>query len=264
MIIAQILLPGVSDYERKSQRIDVAALSAHHDVRVGTVAGADIIHVYAPASLNPAAVRDLTLPFVCNAPSKPRRFQWRRVTQPARVISPLKETATFIPEAVDDSYFEAPATHQPGDRATIGTFARPSIRNIVEQTATRIHRFRDDIDWLLFDAAPSIAELHAVDLWVDPATAEDDYDGFAAEALVAGNAVVASRTGINTQRLEKGRTGMLVPPGDPNELTHAILTALFKQELRHSRITAAQQTASKFRMRHRAQALIQLYESILQ
>ena len=265
MIIAQLLLPGASDYERKSQRIDVAALSAEHDVRVGTVAGADIVHVYGPTSLNPAAVRDLTLPFICNARSKARRFQWRTVTQPARVISPLKETAeTFIPEAVDDGYFEAPATHQPGDRATIGTFARPSIRNIVEQTATRIHRFRDDVDWLLFDTAPSVAELQSVDLWVDPATAEDDFDGFVAEALVAGNAVVASRIGINTQRLEKGRSGLLVPRGDPNELTHAILTALFKQELRHSRTTAAQQTASKFRMRHRAHALIRLYESILQ
>jgi hypothetical protein len=264
MIVAQLLLPGASDYERKAQQIDIAALSAEHDVRVGTVAGADIVHVYAPTDLNPATVRDLTV-FVSNARPKVRRFAWRRITEPVRVISPLKETAeTFIPEAVEDSYFEAPATHQPGQRATVGTFARPSIRNIVEQAATRIHRFRDDVDWLLFDAAPSIAELRAVDVWVDPATAEDDFDGYVAEALVAGNAVIASRTGLNTQRLEKGRTGILVPPGDPNELTHAILTALFKQELQQTRITAAQQTASKFRMRHRARALIQLYESILQ
>jgi Glycosyl transferases group 1 len=264
MIIAQLLLPGASDYERKSQQIDAVALSAEHDVRLGTVAGADIVHIYGPATLHPAAVRDLTLPFVSNARPKVRRFAWRRVTEPLRVISPLKETAdAFIPEAVDDKYFEALAAHQPGERATVGTFARPSIRNIVEQTATRIHRFRDDVDWLLFDAAPSIAELHAVDLWVDPATAENDFDGFVAEALVAGNVVIASRTGINTQRLEKGRTGILAPPGDANELTHAILTALFKPELRDNTITAAQQTASKFRMRHRARALIQLYESIL-
>lgn len=265
MIIAQLLLPGASEYERKSQLIDVAALSVEHEMRVGTVAGADIVHIYGAAALDPAAVRELTLPYVSNARAKVRRFAWRRVTEPIRVISPLKETAeAFIPEAVDDRYFEALATHQPGARATVGTFARPSIRNVVEQTATRIHRFRDDVDWLLFDAVPSIADLRAVDVWVDPATAEDDYDGFVAEALVAGTDVIASRTGINTQRLEKGRTGILAPMGDANELTHAILNSLFKRELQHNRITAAQQTASKFRMRHRARALIQLYESILQ
>ena len=82
--------------------------------------------------------------------------------------------------------------------------------------------------------------------------------------MAAGKAVVASRTTINTQRLEKGRTGILVPLHDPNELTHAILAALFKPELAQNKIAAAQQTVSKFRARHRVRALIQLYESILQ
>jgi glycosyltransferase involved in cell wall biosynthesis len=93
---------------------------------------------------------------------------------------------------------------------------------------------------------------------------ENDFDGFVAEAIVAGTAVIASRTAINVQRLEKGRTGVLVPAGDPNEWTHAILAALFKAEFRHSKTVAAQQTASTFRPRHRARALIELYESILQ
>jgi glycosyltransferase involved in cell wall biosynthesis len=101
-----------------------------------------------------------------------------------------------------------------------------------------------------------------VDVWADPAIDENDYDGFVAEAIAAGVPVIASRTAINTQRLEKGRTGVLVPPRDPNEWTHAILAALFKPEFRHSKTVAAQQTASKFRPRHRARALIQLYESI--
>ena len=41
---------------------------------------------------------------------------------------------------------------------------------------------------------------------------ENDFDGFVAEAIAAGTAVIASRTAINVQRLEKGRTGVLVPP----------------------------------------------------
>jgi hypothetical protein len=301
VIIAQLLLPGASAYERKSQATDAAALAAEHDVRVGDIASADIVHIYAPRILDPAALRDITLPFVSNARPKAPRFAWRKVRQPARVITPFKEPTpppqattnqltsaleddetarrrnrqpapleTFIPEAVDDRYFEA-ATQQRSNpastehaRSTIGTFSRPSIRNIVEQTATRIHRFRDDVDWLLFDEQPSLEDLRGVDIWVDPAVEEEDADGFVAEAMAAGKAVVASRTALNAQRLEKGRTGILVPPHDPNELTHAILAALFKPELAQNKITAAQQTVSKFRARHRVRALVQLYESILQ
>ena len=85
-----------------------------------------------------------------------------------------------------------------------------------------------------------------------------------AEALVAGNVVVASRTIINVTRLEKGRTGFLAPPNDPNELTHAILAALFKPELGQEKLSAARQTISKFRPRQRLRALVPIYESLLQ
>lgn len=199
VIIAQLLLPGASAYERKSQAIDAASLADERDVRVGEIADADLIHIYAPRILDPSALRDIALPFVSNAHPKAARFNWRKERQPARVITPLKDPTltheasaprdhatatpdddtarrrdrkippleTFIPEAVDDRYFE-PATKQPGTRATIGTFIRLSIRNIVEQTATRIHRFRDDVDWLLFDEQPSLDDLRGVDIWSIP------------------------------------------------------------------------------------------------
>jgi hypothetical protein len=257
VIIAQLLLPGASEYERKSQRIDFASLSAEHDVRIGDANGADLVHVYGP---DPMSI-ELDVPYVANARLKRRRF--RRITPPERVITPLKDTAdSFIPEAVEEKYFDGEKL-QPG-KPTVGTFARPQLRNIIEQTAARIQRYRDDVDWLLFDSAPSSDDLRAVDVWVDPAMSENDFDGFVAEAVVAGTAVIASRTTINVQRLEKGRTGVLVPPGDPNEWTHAILATLFKTEFRQSKMAAAQQTASKFRPRHRARALSELYKSIIQ
>lgn len=257
MIIAQFLLPGASEYERKSHRIDFASLSAEHDVRIGSANGADLIHVYAPDDVRV----DWKLPYVSNVRPKRRRF--RRTAQPERVITPLKNsTDSFIPEAVDEIYFGGEA--RPLGKPTVGTFARPQLRNIIEQTAARIQRYRDDVDWLLFDTAPSPDDLRSVDVWADPAMSENDFDGFVAEAVAAETAVIASRTAINVQRLEKGRTGVLVPPGDPNEWTHAILAALFKPEFRHSKRIAAQQTASKFRPRHRARALIELYKSIIQ
>jgi len=261
VIIAQLLLPDASEYERKSQRIDFASLSSAHEF--GDIANADIVHIYAPDGFDPGIVRDLGRPYVCNA--RPKNLRFRKSVQPHSVISPIKETAdTFIPEAVEEIYFGNQATRQPGDRAIVGSYFRKTTRNLIEQTAARIHRFREDVDWLLFDTAPSPIDLQSVDVWADPAAGENDYDGFVAEAIAAGTAVIASRTAINTQRLEKGRTGVLVPPRDPNEWTHAILAALFKQEFRHARVLAAQQTASKFRPRHRARALTQLYESIAQ
>ena len=66
------------------------------------------------------------------------------------------------------------------------------------------------------------------------------------------------RAAINTKRLEKGRTGILVPPRDPNELTHAILAGLFKPEIAQQKTEAAKQTISKFHPRQRLRGLTQL------
>ena len=126
-----------------------------------------------------------------------------------------------------------------------------------------MHRTREEVVFHRFDGAPSPRDLAAVDLWVDFAIAEDDLDGFVAEAIVAGKRVIATRTAANVQRLEKGRTGSLIPPRDSNEMTHAILAALFKPELSEVRRIAARQTASKFRPRQRARALLRLYERLI-
>jgi hypothetical protein len=255
VIIAQLLFPGASEYEKKSQAIDFASFSGEHVVRIGNAEGADVVHVYGEG-----AIGELHLPYVSNARPKRRRF--RKTNQPRYVITPIKETLeTFIPEAVAETYFGNGI--ETGNRRVVGTYFRAELRNIVQQTAARIQRYRDDVDWMLFDTPPSPGDLRAVDLWIDPVAAEDDFDGFVAEALAAGVPVVASRTAINNQRLEKGRTGILVPPGDPNEWTHAILAALFKPEFRHTQQSAAAQTVSKFRPRHRAAALMQLYRSIV-
>jgi hypothetical protein len=234
MRIAQIVVPGASEYERKSQRVDFAALSqAGHHVAVYSdgreLRDEEIAHVYG------------------------KKIRTR--------IPSVVEAELTLPEGVEDEYWTAN-----GDRTTaniLGTAMRKDLRNIIQQTHARLARTRDDIEWRLFERAPSPAELAAVAAWIDPALADDDRDGFVAEALVSGNVVVASRTTVNVQRLEKGRTGFLVPPNDPNELVHAILAALFKPELGSIKTSAARQTISKFRPRQRLRALTPIYESHL-
>jgi glycogen(starch) synthase len=183
------------------------------------------------------------------------------------VISPLGDRP--VPEAVEEAYFRSGLAvgggqeGEEGEGRVIGSFARPNVHPMVEQTLARIQRFRSDVTWKVFDRVPAPADLAGVDVWVDPAVGEADYDGFVAEALVVGLPVVASRTAINALRLEKGRTGWLVPPGDPNEMTHAILAALFKPEVARSKTEAARQTVSKFRARQRVRELVRIYETLI-
>lgn len=274
MRIAHILLPTASEYELKSQRADQAALAAGHDVVVVPVeeagsSGAQVAHVYAAGELPRALFRHFPVPYVSSADIPASRWQFRPVRRPDYVVSPLFERADGgrlqpLGEAVEDAFFAArPSPREPGARPAVGSFSRPGVRNMVDQTLARIHRVRDDVEWLVFDRPPTPADLTAVDVWVDAAVSEEDFDGFVAEALVAGLPVVASRTAINAGRLEGGRTGFLVPPRDPNELTHAILTALFKREAAEGRQIAARQTASKFRARQRLRVLTHMYETLI-
>ena len=186
----------------------------------------------------------------------------RRVKVPHVVDSELE-----VPEAVEEEYWMVGRASARPDGLKpvlpIGTFARREIRNVIGQTYARLTRTRDDIEWRLFERPPTPDELAGVGVWVDPALTDDDRDGFVAEALVCGNVVVASRTIINMQRLEKGRTGFVVPPADPNELAHAILAALFKPELGQAKTSAARQTIAKFQPQRRLRALIPIYESLL-
>jgi hypothetical protein len=286
MRIAQVLLDGASEYERKMQRIDHEILAPTHEVVVaGSTRGlvADVAHVYGPRVLSEAP----TIPYVANAGVKRRRLAFRPLPPPGYIVSPLAdEDRQLLPEAVEEQYFGSRVTGfeaqgretghvvpsqlatsdlAPAPRRIVGVFGpgRPGVGNMIDQTRVRLSRFRDDIDFQLFDRAPQPVDFASIDAWIDPATDDSDFDGFVAEALVRERPVIASRTRINVQRLEKGRSGLLVPPGDPNELAHAILAALFKPEVAQTRVEAARQTISKFRARQRLRILIRIYEALL-
>jgi hypothetical protein len=267
VIIAQIVLTGASEYERKSQRADREALSADHQIVVvddpRAVTRADVAHVYAPPHLPRSLFRDFRIPFVSSGRLARRRFPFGRSAEPRTVVGPVAgENIELLAEAVESAYWDATRPPREPGNHRLGSFARDANQKWIEQTVARIHRTREDVDWLLFDHPPSPVELAGVDVWIDPATRDDDYDGFVAEAMVAGVPVIGGRTPLNVQRMERGRTGVLVPPGDANEMTHAILTVLFKPESVQPRLSAAQQTISKFRPRQRLRALLQMYENV--
>ena len=184
------------------------------------------------------------------------KWSFGKVAGPGYVV-----TWENLPEAVEDWYFGVQRGAR-GEQKIVGSFARESTQNMVEQTLARIHRFRQDVEWNVFHAPPSPEDLAGVDCWVDPAVQDSDLDGFTAEALVVGLPVVAARTALNTIRLEQGRSGWLVPARDPNEMTHVILSALFKTEVAENKQFAARQTVSKFRARQRLRILNRLYDVV--
>jgi colanic acid/amylovoran biosynthesis glycosyltransferase len=61
------------------------------------------------------------------------------------------------------------------------------------------------------------------------------------EAMAAGTPVVASRHGGIDEAVEHGRTGLLVPPGDPNALASALCLLVQDQQARHRMGEAARQ-----------------------
>ncbi len=258
MKIAQLVLSTASEYERKSQRADLEALREKHDIVA--LADAQIAHIYATGALPPGDFVGFPVPYVSSAPMSESRWSWRKPRRPALLLSPLDEKP--VPEVVEGRYWDTPLRRRKGEKI-IASFHRPGTRNMVDQTLTRIHRFRDDVQWHILDHPPTPEDLAGVDVWVDPALEESDLDGFVAEALVVGLPVVAARTAINSLRLEKGRTGWLVPPRDPNEMTHAILAALFKPEVAENKLAAARQTISKFRARQRMRVLGHVYETLI-
>jgi hypothetical protein len=245
--------------------VDRAALSAAHEVFPATVeelstTGAQVAHVYGPVELPRGPFVSFPIPYVANGKPQARRWALRKAVEPRYVVTPFD-----VPEAVEEEWFQTAPQPTPGSRGAkiIGSFAREAVRPKIEQTLHRLQRTRDDVQWKVFGNPPTPVDLMGVDIWVDPAVHEQDYDGYVAEALVAGLPVVAARTAINIQRLEKGRTGLLVPPADPNETTHAILSGLFRPEVASNKVAAARQTASKFRARQRLRVLVHLYETLV-
>jgi hypothetical protein len=266
MRIAQVVLPGASEYEKKCARVDALSLETHgHEPFASAsteaaASGADVAHVYAGVEVPADVAASIRIPFIATAPVARGRWTFRRIVEPRFVVSPVAgDGRTLVPEAVEDRWFEAPPAPRP-EANRIGVFSHPAVVSMLDQVRHRLHRTREDLEWLILTTPPTPADLAGVDLWLDPAVEETDFDGFGAEALVAGVPVVAARTEMNTTRMEKGRTGFLVRPRDANEFTHAILTALFKPEVTAGRLLAARQTFARFRARQRFRVLSQLYQ----
>ena len=117
-----------------------------------------------------------------------------------------------------------------------------------------------------FIESPSVLAqyLQTTDIYVHPARA-DTFPNSVIEALACGTPVVGSAIGGIPEQIEDTRTGFLVGPGDPRDMTARIKILLCDADLRRKMGTAAAESARRrFDVRQQAATYLSWYESILQ
>lgn len=280
MRVARVLLASFSGFDLKCFRIDRAAGAGASEaswalanapaagrspiperqlVRELRAFSPEIVHVYGTSAVPHTLITVAGVPWIAD-----RRLEVRRPLLGRRPRARSKSLIDDVAEPVDDEFFAAASSTIRSERPTIGTLRRGSrTASSRELAAARIRRFRDDVEWLLFDTHPGPEAMAALSLWVDPTGDEEDLDGLVCEAIVLGVPVVATRTTANRRRTDDGRAAALCPTDDPNELAHAIVTMLFKPERSAPLCAVARTLRERFRPARRREALLAAYAEVL-
>lgn len=117
--------------------------------------------------------------------------------------------------------------------------------------------------WLPGERADVPEIMRNLDLFVLPSKAEG-ISNTILEAMASGLPVVATHVGGNPELVEAGRTGMLVPPGDPPALAEAIGSYLRQRNLlaEHGRAARARVEAH-FSMAAMVNGYLAVYDHVL-
>lgn len=88
--------------------------------------------------------------------------------------------------------------------------------------------------------------MNASDVLVHASLEPEPWGLVVAEGMAAGRAVIAAAAGGPLEMIDHGRTGLLVPPGDPTVLAGAIMSLLENPGLRQQMGEAARRHAEQF------------------
>jgi hypothetical protein len=277
--VVHVLLEGATRYDRACAAIDATAgPNAIHETFETTpdalrrgrepssvdeleraLREASLLHLHGSSRPPKRLLAGLTIPWISDRALPIPWTLFRRIPEPATVLSQRS-----VPEAVGNEWFvDAGARASSDGRKHAGSLVRNAdVRNSAEQSYARIQRFREDVEWTFFEEPPTPAELASLDLWIDPAADDDDLDGMVVEAIACRTLVAAARTPANARRLDDGRAGLLCPPGDHNEMTHAVMNALFKDEISEPRRHYAERIRDRFRPHRRQAVVLGIYEEV--
>jgi glycogen(starch) synthase len=127
------------------------------------------------------------------------------------------------------------------------------LRRSVEPVAERV-RFVGELP-----REQALAVVARAELAVFPSLWES-FGYVALEAMALGVPVVASRAGGLAELVEDGRTGWLVPPGDADALSEALLTRLAARSENRRVAETAKEEARSYDVEAVVDALLELYE----
>jgi phosphatidyl-myo-inositol alpha-mannosyltransferase len=181
----------------------------------------------------------------------------------ARVVDPTRETLLFV------GRLERRKGLEPLVRAFLTLRAdRPRLRLVVVGQGPEGDRCRALVpaahrDDVVFLGRVPDAELpgcyRAADLYVSPALGGESFGIVLLEAMAAGRAVVASDLPGYRSVVRDGRTGVLVPPGDPHALAAAIGRLLDDPQRRAALAAAGESAAAAYDWPAVTAALRELY-----
>jgi sugar transferase (PEP-CTERM/EpsH1 system associated) len=121
----------------------------------------------------------------------------------------------------------------------------------------------DSLAWLPGSRNDVAGLLRRVDVFVLPSRVEG-ISNTLLEAMASGVPVVATRVGGNSELVENGVTGILVPPGDPESMAGAIVRYVRDPELRESHGRSGRLKAEReFSVDSMVDAYLSVYDELL-
>lgn len=193
--------------------------------------GRDVFHAFvAPSNRLKALVESAgisPIEVVPNAVSEPTRVHTVNGIEPQTIGFAGRITAEKGVGVLVDA-FEIVVTRQPLARLILVGDGpeRPAIERRIQ--TSRLAERVEITGWLPWEEAEH--RLARVAVQAVPSVWEEPFGLVAAEAMMRGTPVVASDIGGLGEVVRHGRTGMLVPPGDPEALAAALLTLLEDRE----------------------------------
>ncbi len=117
--------------------------------------------------------------------------------------------------------------------------------------------------WLPGERNDVAGIMRSLDLFVLPSLAEG-ISNTILEAMATGLPVVATAVGGNSELIQAGVTGTLVPPADAESMAHAVATYLDNDELRKCHGTEARRVIERrFSMESMVNAYMTVYDKLL-
>ena len=155
----------------------------------------------------------------------------------------------------------ARATRRPGSRLRLVLVGDGPMRPAVERLVVQ-HGLGDRV-WLAGERADIPEIMRGLDCFVLPSLGEG-ISNTVLEAMATRLAVVATRVGGNSELIEPGMTGLLVPPGDRDALADALVRYSSDRAMARRHAKAARRVAqSRFSLARMVGDYCSLYETAL-